>query len=369
MAAATAGLLALYFLGMPAARSVAGGNTTTTITATVSLVAYEVSASNIGYYSATISWKTNGNATSQVFYDTVSHDNITGYAYHTTEAPSLVSEHSIALTGLSSSMTYHYRVRSVIPDTEFIAISGDYTFTTLSPPVVEEPPPVVEEPPPPPPVPPAAFTVSHLSVSPGEVYIGERVTISVLVTNIGGEDGSYEVTLKLNGVVEATREVTVNPGLSKEVTFTTTRDIAGTYLVDVDGLTGSFTVKEKPAPAAFSVTNLSIQPTQVQPKGVVTITVLVSNTGGTEGSYTVVLNINDIKEAEKSVALGAGKSEEASFSVTRKEPGTYGVTVDTLSGQFTVVPLPINWPLIGGIIAAVVVVGLVVSFLVRRRRA
>jgi hypothetical protein len=175
-------------------------------------------------------------------------------------------------------------------------------------------------------------------------------------------------------VVEATKEVTVNAGLSKEVTFTTTRDIAGTYLVDVDGLTGSFTVEEKPAPAAFSITNLSIQPTQVQPKEVVTITVLVSNTGGTEGSYTVVLKINGVKEAEKTVALDAGKSQEVSFSITREKAGSYSVTVDGLSGSFTVAEVPpvkplINWPLTGGIIAAVVVVGLIVFFLLRRRRA
>ncbi|GAH21783.1 unnamed protein product, partial [marine sediment metagenome] len=34
--------------------------------ATVPLVISDVSASNIGYYGATISWKTNGDATSQV---------------------------------------------------------------------------------------------------------------------------------------------------------------------------------------------------------------------------------------------------------------------------------------------------------------
>ena len=96
-----------------------------------------------------------------------------------------------------------------------------------------------------PPVIPAAFTVSDLTISPSEVYISERVSIRVIVANIGGESGSYKVILKINGVVEATREVTINAGFSKEVTFSTTRDIAGTYLVEVDGLTGSFTVKEK----------------------------------------------------------------------------------------------------------------------------
>jgi len=94
---------------------------------------------------------------------------------------------------------------------------------------------------------PAVFAPSSLSISPVEVNIGETVTISLSVTNTGGKSGSYKVTLKINGVVEATKQVTVDAGLSEEVTFTISKDIAGTYSVDVNGLTDSFTVKEEEA--------------------------------------------------------------------------------------------------------------------------
>jgi len=127
-----------------------------------------------------------------------------------------------------------------------------------------------------------------------------------------------------------------------------------------------------PAPAAFSVSNLTIQPVEVQPKEAVVITISVANTGDTEGSYTVVLKINGVKETEKSVTIVAGSSEIVTFSVTREETGSYSVTVDGLSASFTVVAPPevkppINWPVVGGIIAAVIVVGLVIFFLIRRR--
>ena len=92
---------------------------------------------------------------------------------------------------------------------------------------------------------PAIFTHSSLSISPIEVNIGDEVTISLLVANTGGKSGSYEVTLKIDGVVAATKEVTVSAGFSKEVTFTISKDIAGIYSVDVNGLTDSFTVKEE----------------------------------------------------------------------------------------------------------------------------
>ncbi len=130
----------------------------------------------------------------------------------------------------------------------------------------------------------------------------------------------------------------------------------------------------KPEPAAFSVSYLSFSPLEVEPGEAVTITVLVANIGGESGSYAVVLKIDGVKEAEKTVTIAAGDSQDVSFSVTREEAGDYTVDVDGLSGSFTVLlpvkPPGVNWPLIGGIIAAVVVVvGLLYYFLVFRRRA
>ena len=115
-----------------------------------------------------------------------------------------------------------------------------------------------------------------------------------------------------------------------------------------------------PAPAIFSLSNLSIQPAEVQPQEAVIITVSVANTGGMEGSYTAVLKIEGAKEAEKNVTVAAGDSQSVSFSVSREDAGSYSVVVDGLSGSFTIVALPappvapaLNWPLLGGIAAAV----------------
>jgi len=131
-------------------------------------------------------------------------------------------------------------------------------------------------------------------------------------------------------------------------------------------------------PAAFSVSYLSVSPRlEVEPGETVAITVLVANTGGESGSYTVVLKIDEAKEAEKTVTIAAGDSQEVSFSLTREEAGSYTVAVDGLSGGFTVTvvaPPPakpgVNWPVLGGIIGGVViVVGSLYYFLVFRRRA
>lgn len=46
-------------------------------------------------------------------------------------------------------------------------------------------------------VPIAEFEVTDLIIEPTEVYVGEPVSISVVVTNVGGKAGSYEVTLEV----------------------------------------------------------------------------------------------------------------------------------------------------------------------------
>jgi len=97
---------------------------------------------------------------------------------------------------------------------------------------------------------PAAFTTSDLTVSPAEVNIGESVSISVTVSNTGNLIGSHEVTLKINDVVIETKQTSVVGQSSQKVTFTTSGDVDGSYTVNIDGLSGTFTVKPAPAPPA-----------------------------------------------------------------------------------------------------------------------
>jgi len=182
----------------------------------------EVSVTNITETTADIIWRTHEKADSQAEFWSSPSD----FSQLDSE---LVIEHLVHLTDLTPATMYHYRVMSK-DRAGNLTVSDEYTFVTLGKP------------------PAAAFTTSNLIISPSEVDVGESVAISVSITNAGNAAGSYEVTLKINGVVEATEEVTLSAGTSQGVTFTTARDVAGTYTVDVDGLSGSFTVKEKPAP-------------------------------------------------------------------------------------------------------------------------
>jgi len=98
-------------------------------TVSVALTISDVSAIRISHNHATICWSTDGKTTSQVFYDTVSHDSIADYTYYTSERKALVERHKVTLNKLSPSTTYYYRVRSAAGEAEFV--SDEYTFTTL----------------------------------------------------------------------------------------------------------------------------------------------------------------------------------------------------------------------------------------------
>jgi len=100
--------------------------------------------------------------------------------------------------------------------------------------------------PPGPPLPPTLI-VANLSISPTTVSPGEKLTISATVSNVGAQ-GTYVVELKVNGVVEATQSVTLSQNQSTTVSFTVSKDQPGTYQVELDGLKGSFTVKEGVVP-------------------------------------------------------------------------------------------------------------------------
>lgn len=51
------------------------------------------------------------------------------------------------------------------------------------------------------------------------------MSISATVANTGDVEGTCQVTLKINGVVEATKKLTVDAGASKPATFTTSKDV------------------------------------------------------------------------------------------------------------------------------------------------
>ncbi len=115
----------------------------------------------------------------------------------------------------------------------------------------------------------AVFRTSKLDIFPGEVDIGQMITISVQVTNTGNIGGTYQVTLEIDSKVVETQEVTLAGGASDTVTFRISEDVASTYSVNIDGLSGSFVVKplaiSESGPASNPISPATDPPLPTQP--------------------------------------------------------------------------------------------------------
>ncbi|MBA7599950.1 hypothetical protein ES703_06996 [subsurface metagenome] len=231
--------------------------------------------------------------------------------------------------------------------------------------------------PPEPPLKPAEFAVSDLSIKPEEAELFEGIDvwtfkITVNVTNIGEQEGSHTVDLKVDDSINefiASETVTLEGGEKALVIFDVTRGV-GSYTVEVDGLTGSFTVKAPLKPAEFEFSNLRIFypgviPPEVERDQTVTVTVSieVENVGGLEGGRAVELRVDGEVVDSKGVTLEGGASATVLFELTRGE-GTYEVEVEGFTDSFTVNPKPSFWDKIPGFPYESIILGLVVVVII-----
>jgi Mn2+/Fe2+ NRAMP family transporter len=90
-----------------------------------------------------------------------------------------------------------------------------------------------------------------LSISPSEINTGDTDTIQATVTNSGDVSGTYTAVLKIDGNIESTQDLALTAGEAQNVVFSVSENTAGTYSVDVDGQTGTLTVKAASSSKSF----------------------------------------------------------------------------------------------------------------------
>jgi subtilase family serine protease len=101
------------------------------------------------------------------------------------------------------------------------------------------------------PLKPAELVVSNLALIPSEVESGGTVVISAMVANVGEMEGSYTVELRVDKVTVESESVTLAGGASREVSFSVSSEEEGEHTVEVDGVSGSFTVESAPPQPFF----------------------------------------------------------------------------------------------------------------------
>jgi hypothetical protein len=186
---------------------------------------------------------------------------------------------------------------------------------------------------------PAEFSISQFIVNPTEVEVGEPVSVSVNVTNIGESEGNYTADLLVDGLVASNQTVTFASGESNIIEFLVTEEKEGNYTVQIAELSGSFTVKPAPpVTSSLTLSAISITPYESWVGAPVNINVTVNNPSGSQDSIALKLAINGTVVETKNVELGPNAKTVIGFVYTPAELGKYNVKVHTIISGFVVVP-------------------------------
>jgi hypothetical protein len=89
---------------------------------------------------------------------------------------------------------------------------------------------------------PAEFAVEAITFQPPVVVVGDSVTITTTVRNIGDVAGTYSAALSVDGQVVDSKAVSVNPGDSQEVSFQFSQTTAGSHQLIIGNSTTILTV-------------------------------------------------------------------------------------------------------------------------------
>jgi len=228
--------------------------------------------------------------------------------------------------------------------------------------------------PPGPPLKPAELVLSDLSIEPEEAELWGDIDvwtfkITANVANIGEQEGMDKINLRIDGSIVDWRTVELKAGEQATIIYDVTRGV-GSYIVEVDGLTGGFEVKAPPKPAEFEFSNLRIfypgvTPPEVEVGQTVTVTVSIEadNVGELEGSRTVELKVDGEVIDSKEVTLEGGASATVLFELTRGE-GTHEIEVEGFTESFTVNPKPSFWDKIPGFTYESIILGLMTGVFV-----
>ena len=180
----------------------------------------------------------------------------------------------------------------------------------------------------------AEFEVSSLLVTPNEVVSGEAVKVTADVKNVGEIDGSYTVTITVDGEVVETRDITLGTGATETLSFTYSTNITGAHSIELAELTETFTVLR---PAEFKVSSLEVTPSEAIAGDEVFVKADITNIGEAKGSYTAALTVEGDISQTKEITLEAGATETLIFTCTLDTDGTYSLGLDGLTAALNVV--------------------------------
>lgn len=112
--------------------------------------------------------------------------------------------------------------------------------------------------------------------------------------------------------------------------------------------------------ARFALWGLAVEPAEPAWPRDVTVSAGVANIGDLAGDHELTLAVDGEPDQTTTVTLDPGATTRVSWTLARRELGTYRVAVGPLTGTFTLVPPPVRWrvpPVAGPRLPVLVLVG------------
>jgi hypothetical protein len=161
---------------------------------------------------------------------------------------------------------------------------------------------------------------------------GETLTVDVSVSNVGGEQGTYETELTVDDSVVSRRGGELSANASTTESFERTFDSTGTYTVSVADRTIELSVVEPAAPVVESVD----APSSAAVGENVTFTVTYRNEARVPGDLTVPFSLDGESVATRTVTVPAESSIERTYSVSFGSAGEHTIGVGETTRTITI---------------------------------
>ncbi len=179
---------------------------------------------------------------------------------------------------------------------------------------------------------PAEFRLGSAVVLPAEVQVGQEATVSVDVNNTGEVAGACAMILKVDGMDTETKEITVGPSATSNVSFSIRGKQPGVSAIDINGASATLKVLK---PADVRVSGLYLPP-RASAGSAAAFSVTVSNAGEVAGECQVTANVDGKSVDSTRVIVNGGVSQTVGFTVVKDETGAYPVEVNGLSGTLVI---------------------------------
>ncbi len=190
---------------------------------------------------------------------------------------------------------------------------------------------------------PPEFAIENVETN-APIEAGETLEAETTVENVGGEAGTQELELSLDGTTVDTAEFSLEAGEVGAVTLSAVIDEPGEYALEVasdddsDGTT--ITVD---APPTFAVTDLSA-PASSGVGETIEVSATIENEGGLEGTGTVTYAVDGVDLEQEQVTLAGGESATVAFEYTvpEEQAGTDPIHQVRTEDDDATVPIPVE---------------------------